>query len=364
MVDESVNFEQSEFLCRIAKGWDLSEGRTWYEALESTDEQQRTRSSSKFLAFLEAVSDHVITSCDVLPETFALDWARLRTLQDEFQSLMYQAACRWTFRQTLRFLEENGLKPALSSQNHGVSPNKNDVLGSSPPFTTMNNGITPANLAADRGIAQQAYDDLYYRVSIIATAGDLSYNRQRQTEIVALEIARHAYRMCNIHSVPNSEVLASTERYLEENSDPLSNVFEDSENFLGDQLQALVEQEAEAIQNLTPVQMMNRQLPREFSQGTDVNHERMSLASIAKRIAHIAVLHWRVWTPILYEQPLSEQCNIDRPTATDERPPTTVSPSTIFTRVDTNMSGSHVSNGKPAESEMESGKSEGPLSPA
>ena len=63
-----------------------------------------------------------------------------------------------------------------------------------------------------------------------------------------------------------------------------------------------VDDEVSAIGDLTPEQLTRRLLPRQ--PGFEVRSESEALVHIAKRIAHIAELHWRVWGPILYQRPV------------------------------------------------------------
>lgn len=70
-----------------------------------------------------------------------------------------------------------------------------------------------------------------------------------------------------------------------------------------DEMSTLVHLEVEAIFDVNPLQILNRYDPGPH--GSSMKNRRggdLNLQSISKRAAHIKVLHWRVWAPILYNQ--------------------------------------------------------------
>lgn len=256
MVDTTVAFEQKDFLRRMEEGWDVGRARTWF-----VKERQERGSSSGLLTLGPTITDLIINNADNLPPTFTLDYILLRTLQSIFESLVYQAACKWTFEESLR------------------------------------------SLKWEASISQRCYDDLFARISTITSDEEARCNDSRQSEDVALEIVREAYQLCNIRKVPSAQDTDSAESNLRYSCDPSTGVFQDFKNYLADELHDLVEEEVDTIREYTPMQISNRYAPEGSIQPPQTATERTELCRIAQQIAHISVLHWRVWAPILYEQP-------------------------------------------------------------
>lgn len=115
----------------------------------------------------------------------------------------------------------------------------------------------------------------------------------------ALEIVREAYKISQNSKILAAKDLDFAQNYLRDSCEGDNDVFEDLEVSLGDSLHKLVEQEIDTIGNLTPVQIINHYAPE-----SKFASEQAELLGMAQRIAHIAVLHWRVWAPMIYKQPL------------------------------------------------------------
>ena len=65
------------------------------------------------------------------------------------------------------------------------------------------------------------------------------------------------------------------------------------------ELYDMVKDEMKAIASATPLQIHEYYTPTWYAQSTEPNP---SPRNIAQRIAHISVVHWRVWAPILYRR--------------------------------------------------------------
>ena len=264
MVDSTVGMEQQDFVQRIAKGWDVRQAYTWF-----AKERQDRKSISGLHTLAASVTNMVITNSDVLPPTFTLDYIRLRTLQTQIQGLIFQTGCRWTFEEVLDKLEWRGSIPRFSC------------------------------------------DALFARIAAVISEDPTRGCLAQQTEHVTLEIVRGAYKTCNVQGVPTFEDEEFARSNLIYASDPATNVFKVLYRYLEEDLCELVEEEVEAIKDLTPMQISNRYLP-EFSVHTPPQHaisQQADLLRVAQQIAHISVLHWRVWAPILYDQPM-ELCAV------------------------------------------------------
>ena len=254
MIDNTVEFEQKDFLERIAKGWDVSPARTWFA------KQRRERTMSSGLHTLaSSITDLIIGNSDNLPPTLTLDYLRIRTLQFQLERPMYQAACRWTFEEISESLSQ---KP----------------------------------------IPQSSYDDLHSRIAVLTSDGESRAHPSKQMENIILEIVREAYRVSNIDKVPTPEDLDSAESNLVHATDPSTSVFQQLRSYLAEDLHQLVEEEAEAAKDFTPAQMSTCFVLDNLSPTRKVT-EQSEMLRFAQQIAHISILHWRVWAPILYDLP-------------------------------------------------------------
>ena len=258
MVNDTVAFEQRDFVHRIADGWDPSEAYTWL----STERQIRGRSSGAS-AIIPAIIDTIVQDSDYLSPTFTLDYTRLRSIQAECRNLRYQAACIQAFEAVLKSLK---CKVSLS---------------------------------------QSLFNDLFARITTLISDKQSDRERSQVNADVALEVVRQAYTACKITRVPSPSDLKHAEHYLEkpcalENSD-----FENPETSLSDKLSYLVEHEVDVIGNFSPAQIMNHyKLEDSTKVLPDIVNEQTELLRLARRIAHITVLHWRVWAPLVYKEPV------------------------------------------------------------
>ena len=240
----------------MADGWDVMGARIWFEELQEANGEPH----SGLWTLVKALTDAVVYYHQYFPPTLTLDYNRLRNLQFDFQVLVYQAACRQTLTRTVRNLGWTG-------------------------------NVSAENLA-----------DLFCRVAVLISDPGLQYDFSQRRESVALEIVRVAYAICSIHKLPQSKDLDFAEDGLRRCCDPREHLFKVLRNSLAMELADKVDDEVSAIGDLTPNELMKRLLPQQ--PGFAVQSEIEGLIHIAKRIAHIAELHWRVWGPILYQRPL------------------------------------------------------------
>lgn len=255
-VENTIAFEQNAFLRRIADGWDVTGAQIWFGNLLKADEE----SGSGLWVLVKALTDAVVFYHQNFPPTFTLDYDRLRTLQFDFQTLVYQAACKRTLDQTLDFLGWTGK------------------------------------------ILPRSYTDLFLRVAVLISDQGLQYDYWQRTPPVALEVVRAAYTVCGNRELPTPKDIEFAEDCLRRCCDPKEPIFEAVRSSLALELEDKVSDEVCAIADLTPAQLTRRLLPPK--PGFAVQSETEGLVHVAKRISHIAELHWRTWAPILYEQPV------------------------------------------------------------
>ena len=227
------------------------------------DEGRARISSSGCDIFITALTELISGDADNLPPTFTLDYIRLRTLQADFQSLIYRVICCKTLQAMLRYLGWSGSAP------------------------------------------QKSYDGLFARITVLIADDSPRNTDPQRIRDSALEIVREAYRISRLSGTPTTSHLDVTETLLCNSSKGKNSLLVELATSLGEELHALVEQEIYIIGNLTPVQIINHYtigIAKEVN--TTPLNKQTELLLTARRIAHIGVLHWRVWAPIIYMQPL------------------------------------------------------------
>ncbi|MCJ1377698.1 hypothetical protein MMC17_000794 [Xylographa soralifera] len=259
MIDDTVQFQQRYFLGRIQSGMQVEEARHWYSSAVQHEPQQPESLDACRSVFARAVIDLVIGNEPCFPTTFVFDTDRLRALQAEFQNHIYQELCGKAFDHIL------------------------ELLGyiASPPLSI--------------------YQDLLHRVLRIEESLCATGDSLMKSEDTVLEIVRTAYTACGISSLPSDKHVAATKSYLMHAMDVNSTMYQQLECNLCSELEDIVDDELETISTLTPLQILNHYHPTAASPRS--SSQRSGLHDMGQRLAHIIVLHWWTWSPILYLQP-------------------------------------------------------------
>lgn len=205
---------------------------------------------------------HLIISNDKdLPSTFEYDFDRLSALQVHFQSYLMVAGCCQIFAKTLQLL----------GQGKAPSP--------------------------------ELYHSLVNCIRALAPCLGSTSNDDREQRIqdVALEIVREAYSVCNIQSLPDSTLVKGIEGWVRIWWHSKSIAYENLEKTYRKELWDLLMENVDTVMKMTPLQMLDWLNPPPSKR--EPKTEGISMSSMARRLAHIAILHWRIWAPILYQQP-------------------------------------------------------------
>ena len=200
----------------------------------------------------------VVDSTPVFPPTFGHDIGRLLHLQSDFAVEVYQEACSQAFTYTLHRLGWHGTPPYAASSR--MLCHVLDLLKDS-----------------------------------------TCRNARLDFEAVALEVVQQAYNLCRNTALPHEYLVNSAQLHLLETTNLNTTTSQDVRTALGRDLADLVHCEVANLINLSPLQMLDYLSPG--SCGTESTAGAYGMVNIAKRTAHIAVLHWKTWAPILYEQP-------------------------------------------------------------
>ena len=269
MVDDTIHFEQKTFLHEISKGLDLTNVRAWFQHFDQDAVLQPSQTpDSRLSAFVHGTIDMIVGGYASVPPTFRFDVDRIAALQVEVDLSRKQAGCGQTLVNTLA------------------------QLGGGPP-------------------SLQAYNNFLYRIAAIAEYPRFNCDQPEAFKDIALEVVRSAYDLIGIENLPEDGLIEVTINALLDRWNDETIAFQELQDGYQRALERLVEIEMAAIKDKTPLQILNYYNPTPPHPLTfnphgavlEIQNARGSLTSISKRIAQIATLHWRVWAPILYEQP-------------------------------------------------------------
>lgn len=219
----------------------------------------------------------LLTSSDrqgSFPETFYLDFDRLRVLRAEFRDQVYLGVATDTFKSLLR------------------------------------------RIGFARSVPDNHVQALREAVSAIVVVNEVAGTSSNQHWLVnidniSLEIVRHALSLCGAETNYNAELVDATAERLRHLIRPeFGMVFHEQASAMRESLAARVMKSTESFASSSPVDIFNALITsptastvcsisnQEEPQGPEAEY----LDDIARRITHIAVLHWRIWGNIVYSQ--------------------------------------------------------------
>ena len=174
----------------------------------------------------------------------------------------------------------------------------------------------------DRELPPGTYKTLQWRIITIVendSSGSRSESWQVQIEAVAMEITRAAYVECGFkhYMIPDDDFKSTTE-YLRQAFTPKS--YGNLACKLHVKLEQMTLTHASIFQEWSPLQISEAQKHWQQSQ-LDKSLWRADAEDVARRVAHIAVLHWNVWAELVYLEGGGEDRVTDEATVQDENGP-------------------------------------------
>lgn len=275
MVEDCIRFQQKVFIHRIAREPALRNAHSWFRIprgldrenvyshfhdlnlLERRDEVIR----SDLAIFMNALVDLVVSNSLTFPATFECDVQRLRRVQADFHDCVRMETYHDIFVKVVEHLGYvvypcHRTNESLTKDIADLTAHLDAVVGSPVHFQT-----------------------------------------------VTLEIVRQAYRYCGAENLPSDALLQATEATLCRAQKPESFEFGQAQALLFNRLYDTVEDHVLSTIHLQPLSIIDQlnPLPSDpYALEEDVN-----LLHVARRLAHVLVLHWKIWAPILYQQPWS-----------------------------------------------------------
>lgn len=296
LVEDTIPFLQNYFLKKIAAN-DLSAepSRAWYLDQQKKQRQKEQHGSNQTPGSIGDDFGPVATLFQGLfdflldfdhptnfPETFQFDTERLLQLRVDLQDLISLEICYYIL---------DGLL-SRQGRNHPLQP--------------------------------QVYANLQRRVlSLLEDNDDYRASHKEpcwQSNIgsIALEIGRAACFACGCHSIPD-DVINVIEKTLRACFSGNSAMFQHYQKSVRDRLETATFTLAKDYMHMSPLAICESQRARPYlnsgqgqipppppppppqqHQQTPQQFRYADYDAIARRLAHIGVLHWRVWAPLLY----------------------------------------------------------------
>ncbi|KAF2490698.1 Tcp11-domain-containing protein [Lophium mytilinum] len=290
LIEDTINFEQKFHLSRIERGRiHVEEAQAWYayegqrfRQIVPQSFHQKTPQRAQFEIFIRALLGLLLTNDPrvEMPETFYLDHDRLRTLKSEVHDIVYFEICNEILGELLVMIDHRV----------SVSPNDRQAL----------------------------------RNSIFSVLGEGACFSSRQwymnRENISVELVRHALKICGYsHTYDASLVREADEKLHQMLFSHCPRTFFPHAARLESVLLPEILDCATSHLHASPMDLFNSLVspstppPPPPSQaslsgqqlaGDDaVSLPADRITDIAQRFTHIAVLHWRVWGPIVYVRP-------------------------------------------------------------
>ncbi|GAD93218.1 conserved hypothetical protein [Paecilomyces variotii No. 5] len=277
LIEDTVPFLQEYFMKRMTTlDFPVESSRIWYlnlrrRELLSLEDRSKIDSFWHIGVLFRGLSDMLLQFDNprAFPKTFQFDSGRLWQLRTDLQNLINLDICWYIF-------------DVYVQSQQGYMPSQAET------YITFRSRIWPL---------LEENDDGYREAS----------RWQGNISSVALEIARMASVVCHRDDMVCDSVIGPIERALEWHLSQESSVFELFQTAAREKLLESTFSFAKKYLNMSPLAICESQRPLQSQYGGSVSQRHMDMDFIAMRLAHMGVLHWRVWAPILYTRDESSE---------------------------------------------------------
>ncbi|KAK4101939.1 Tcp11-domain-containing protein [Parathielavia hyrcaniae] len=350
LIEDTVNFEQRYFVKRMrSTDLPIAPARRWYRSAREDTERLYAGSSMPYLhafgemsVFFEGLSRLVLPSTrfDVVPQTFLVfDEDRILKLRSDMHDSICLEICMRKFEDLDRLSRATQLCariPSYVADEAAGSRFSSDfnfmAAGASRPSSLAfsdrsssyssprTSGVFFAPPVSDSADARSRAAELYSSLlALLHTAPPASSPAERWMGLAgpaALQILRYA-------NAPTS--LPGFERQLAAClDDAKSDLFREVESHLQQRLLAELARRVSEFKNLSGVALFSyatgcggggggRAQGPLFVEPSRDPREDAGVADMAVRLAHLGVLHWRVWAPLAFEGDVVGELNVMQP---------------------------------------------------
>ncbi|EXJ63113.1 hypothetical protein A1O7_03558 [Cladophialophora yegresii CBS 114405] len=275
LIDDTVAFQQEFFRSRIGHGnLEAQASRKWYDLAVAKHQQchidRQTPRSMPLAVLVDGMLELCLWPDPKLPATLAYDQKRLKELRGDIQDFVHLDMCLLVFNQLVRELS---------------GPESQSML--------------------ERQVAEMHFL-LRNRIMDITDGNpeEVSQIWLQHTEAIAVELSRAASLVHLGRAVPiPSTTVAKTTWLLQQMF-----VNEHQHHRRARQLVRAIEQEAHThairFQNMTTLEISHAQKHWQQVRAQGCRWRLLpEIDDIARRLAHIASIHWRVWAELVYSDP-------------------------------------------------------------
>ena len=332
LIEETVHFEQKFFMEKIAAGKvDITGAYAWFRRARSLPDMAPTESSphseGNTWDFINALVRFVLPSMasEMVPQTFLFDKERLTKLRSDILDLINLEICMCIYCNWLQDTCDTALEdtpttsvvfsppphandtvlsvPTVPEPHHSTAPKPKHILGdghfatsippsprspsSSTASTPDTQSPTPLHLPFDRPASQ-----VRTLLLTILSSSTINDTWTSHSPCLALQI---------LHSTTTPLThLQQIESHLTLHlSNPSSRVYQEAETRVLNQLGPVLKKLVIKYTPLTSLQIFGAATLPSTSPNQE-NRPNEEMSEIARRIAHIGILHWRVWAPLAY----------------------------------------------------------------
>ncbi|THC99879.1 hypothetical protein EYZ11_000691 [Aspergillus tanneri] len=267
LIEDTIPFLQEYFRGKIERdNFRVESSRLWYlnlreRELRRMEKSAQTDSFWPISLLLRGISESLLQfrSPEAFPETFIFDSDRLWQLRACLQNLINLDICWFIFESYIHTQKRYLSAPA---QTYAT-------------FRSRIGSLMEENEDCFRGSPQWL----------------------KNVRCIALEIARFACAACCCDAMVSDNVIAPIEAALEWHLSNEAGLFQFFQNSLREKLLAATFNSAKKYLTMSPLAICESQ--RGHPQST-VSQQHYDVERISMRLAHMGVLHWKVWAPILY----------------------------------------------------------------
>ena len=272
LIEDTILFLQEYFRGKIERdNFRVEASRLWYEDLQDRDLQRRQHPAPAdgfrpISLLFHGLSDLLLQfhSPEGFPETFVFDSDRLWQLRACLQNLISLDICWLIFEFFTQQTPQKRYLPAAAA--------------------------TYASFRSRIGTLMEESDD--------SPRGSMPWVKNVRS--IALEIARFVYSArggSSSSGMASDGMIGLIERALEWHLSNETELFQYFQRSLRDKLLGSTFASARKYLNMSPLAICESQ--RNYT-STPMPQQHYDIDRISMRLAHLGVLHWRVWAPILY----------------------------------------------------------------
>lgn len=344
LIENTVDFEQRFFLKKIHTGrLNIDGARSWYQTAKANWEASRRVQEMRGLyaqafgdaaVFFDAITKLILPSTPVeipnsnaCPNTFMFDEERIMRLRSDIYDTICLEICMRQFEEFERLEDVSSLDmhinfnaPQFSRpSSYADSDSESSTSGSSTRSSSARSSgylgpssISDAGSVRDgRRRARDLYNSLLALLQTAPSTSRASYRWKELASPIALQILRYV-------DAPHISLGVLEKALLRKLTDIQCDTFQEVETYFHQRLFQELTKRVVEFKNLPSVGLfsiatgrtvpgcLQMQIPRpqEGSNATNVAkreaRDEGGIEDMATRLAHLGMLHWRVWAPIAY----------------------------------------------------------------